>query len=83
MKCSNCNKYVTSPYMGCTWCMLPTEVREDLDEIENISEQVRNLAKKTRKWGHAEIIIKFLAEYRIDTYDKGIKQLYAEMGQQL
>ena len=78
MKCNECKRYVTDAYMGCTWCKLPDEIRHELDKLDDISEQVRELARTTRKWGHAEQIIKFLSEARIETYNKAVKQLYIE-----
>lgn len=83
MKCSECKKYVTDVYFGCTWCKLDDNTRAELDKLDDISEQVRDVAKATRNWYHAEQVIKLLAEARIELYDKAMKQLYAEAGRAL
>lgn len=83
MKCSECKKYVTDVYFGCDWCKLPENTRKELDKLDDVAEQLRDLSKEVRSWASTESVIKMIAEARIEIYSKAIKQLYAEAGREL
>lgn len=78
MKCSNCNHYVIDVYNGCTWCKMPKEVKQQMQDLDTITEMSRSLANKQRSWLGYETIIKEASELRISVYDNYIKSLNKE-----
>lgn len=77
MKCSNCKRYVTNPYKGCTWCAMPTRVRQQLNGLDEIADKCRELANVRRSWLGYETIIRQCAELRIEIYHEAQKELEA------